>query len=90
MSDGARTLAASGRAGSLRAETTPLKLSVLLPRSGFLALIGEQCQRGADLAVPNLGDMGYTIELVNADMGSAQTSLRQLVPHQRRALGQGL
>lgn len=49
---------------------TPLKLGVLLPRSGHLALIGQACQRGADLAVPILADMGYQVQLMNADTES--------------------
>ena len=48
----------------------PLKLGVLLPRSGFLALIGQACQRGADMAVPVLADMGQPITLMNADTES--------------------
>jgi branched-chain amino acid transport system substrate-binding protein len=49
----------------------PLKLGVLLPRSGHLALIGQACQRGADLAVPLLAERGHQIELMNADTESS-------------------
>ncbi len=49
---------------------TPLKLGVLLPRSGHLALIGQACQRGIDVGMPILRDMGYSIELMNADTES--------------------
>lgn len=49
----------------------PLRLGVLLPRSGHLALIGQACQRGAELAVPLLADMGYTVQLVSADTESS-------------------
>lgn len=49
----------------------PLRIGVLLPRSGHLALIGQACQRGADLAVPMLADMGMEVELVNADTESS-------------------
>lgn len=49
----------------------PLKLGVLLPRSGFLSLIGQACQRGAEMAVPILNDMGYNVELMNADTESS-------------------
>ena len=49
---------------------TPLKLGVLLPRSGHLALIGQACQRGADIGLPMLRDMGYSIELMHADTES--------------------
>ena len=34
----------------LRAEQAPLKVGVLLPRSGFEAEIGQDCQRGVDVA----------------------------------------
>jgi branched-chain amino acid transport system substrate-binding protein len=54
----------------------PLKLGVLLPRSGHLALIGQACQRGADIGLPLLKDMGYNIELMNADTESNPDSGR--------------
>jgi branched-chain amino acid transport system substrate-binding protein len=49
----------------------PLKIGVLLPRSGFLALVGQACQRGCDLAVPILADMGMPVQLLNADFESS-------------------
>ena len=48
----------------------PLRVGILLPRSGHLALIGQACQRGAELAVPMLADMGSAVELVSADTES--------------------
>jgi len=48
----------------------PLRVGVLLPRSGHLALIGQACQRGAEVAVPMLADMGQAVELVSADTES--------------------
>ncbi len=75
-----RTFATGAAAGALllssglpvrRARAAePLKLGVLLPRSGHLALIGQACQRGAELAVPILADMGHQITLMNADTES--------------------
>jgi branched-chain amino acid transport system substrate-binding protein len=66
-----------------RAETTPLKIGGLLPRSGFLALIGQSCQRGRDLALPILKDMGHSVELMNADFESkpdvARTQAEKLI-----------
>ena len=53
-----------------RAQTTALKVGILLPRSGFEAQIGQGCQRGFDVAVPILRDMGYAIELMLADTES--------------------
>jgi branched-chain amino acid transport system substrate-binding protein len=76
-------LAAAGPFPIARAQTTALKVGVLLPRSGFLALIGQQCQRGCDLAVPILKDMGYAVELMNADTESkpdvARTQAEKLI-----------
>jgi branched-chain amino acid transport system substrate-binding protein len=60
----------SFRIGAARAAGEPLKIGGLLPTSGFLALIGQACQRGRDLALPILKDMGYSIELMNADTES--------------------
>ena len=34
----------------LRAQSGPLKVGVILPRSGFEAGIGQDCQRGVDIA----------------------------------------
>ena len=65
------------------AQATPLKIGSLLPRSGFLALIGQACQRGRDLALPILKDMGYSVELMNADFESkpdvARTQAEKLI-----------
>ena len=76
-------LAATGSLRSARAQGGALKVGVLLPRSGFLALIGQQCQRGADLAVPILKDMGHGVELMNADTESkpdvARTQAERLI-----------
>ena len=36
--------------GIVRAQSPKLKVGVLLPRSGTQALIGQSCQKGADLA----------------------------------------
>jgi len=76
-------LAAARPVSRARAEAAPLKVGVLLPRSGFLALIGQQCQRGSDLAVPILRDRGYALELINADTESkpdvARTQAEKLI-----------
>lgn len=79
---GSLLLAAGLPVRRARAATT-LKLGVLLPRSGHLALIGQQCQRGFDVAVPILREMGYDIELLNADIESspdiARTQAEKLI-----------
>jgi len=65
------------------AQAAPLKIGVLLPRSGLFAQIGQQCQRGSDIAVPVLRDMGYAVELMNADTESkpeiARTQAEKLI-----------
>src|SRR5213595_521520 len=51
-----------------RAQSGPLKVGVLLPRSGFQASIGQDCQRGADLAPALLKSLGLPdLQLMNAD-----------------------
>jgi len=70
-----RLLATAGAAATLvaapaigRAQASPLKVGVLLPRSGVQASIGQDCQRGADLAAPILKALGYPdLQLMNAD-----------------------
>lgn len=49
----------------------PLKVGILLPRSGLQALIGQSCQKGADLAPELLRQrLGVELELMNADTES--------------------
>jgi branched-chain amino acid transport system substrate-binding protein len=62
------TLAALAPFGIVRAQSNKLKVGVLLPRSGFQALIGQSCQKGADLAPEVLKSLlGVDVELMNAD-----------------------
>ena len=55
---------------ALAQATPPLRVAVLLPRSGFYAQIGQACQRGADLAVPILAARGIAVELMSVDVES--------------------
>src|SRR5450631_3980493 len=67
----ASTLAMYAFPRRLGAETAKLKVGVLLPRSGLQALIGQSCQRGADVAPELLRQrLGVDIELMNADTES--------------------
>ena len=67
----AGTLALSALPRPSRAETAKLKVGVLLPRSGLQALIGQSCQKGADIAPALLRQrLGVDIELMNADTES--------------------
>ncbi|MDP2410489.1 MAG: ABC transporter substrate-binding protein [Pseudolabrys sp.] len=52
----------------VRAQGAALKVGVLLPRSGYQAGIGQDCQRGVDIAAGILKDMGMpSLQIVNAD-----------------------
>ncbi len=57
-----------GAPAIVRAQGAALKVGVLLPRSGAQASIGQDCQRGADLAGPILKSLGLPdLQLMNAD-----------------------
>ena len=69
-----KAVAAAGAAtalapfGIVHAQAQKLRVGVLLPRSGFQGLIGQSCQKGADLAPGVIkGLLGVYIELINAD-----------------------
>ena len=52
----------------VRAQSGPLKVGSLLPRSGVQALIGQDCQRAVELAPAMLQDLGLPeITIMNAD-----------------------
>jgi branched-chain amino acid transport system substrate-binding protein len=68
----------------VRAQGARLKVGVLLPRSGVQALIGQSCQKGADLAPEVIRQiLGVDVELMNADTESntdvARTRAERLV-----------
>jgi branched-chain amino acid transport system substrate-binding protein len=55
----------------VRGQANELKVGVLLPRSGVQAGIGQDCQRGVDIATGILKDLGYpTLRIMNADTES--------------------
>jgi branched-chain amino acid transport system substrate-binding protein len=60
-----------------------LKIGLLLPRSGYLASAGQQCQRGADIAPGILKDMGMAVQITSVDFESkpdlARTQAEKLV-----------
>ena len=62
-------LAATGaRLDFARAQSGPLKVGVLLPRSGAQAGIGQDCQRGVDLAPAIFKELGLPeLAIMNAD-----------------------
>ena len=52
----------------LRAQGAPLKVGVLLPRSGAQASIGQDCQRGVELAPAIFKELGLPeLAIMNAD-----------------------
>ncbi len=61
----------------VRAAGGPLKVGVILPRSGYMAGIGQDCQRGVDVAVPILKDLGYPdLEIMGGDTESSVDTAR--------------
>jgi branched-chain amino acid transport system substrate-binding protein len=76
-------LTGAGRTGGARAATRPIKIGSLLPRSGYEAIIGQGCQRSVELAKKMLPEMGYAIEVVDADTESkpevARTQAEKLI-----------
>ena len=68
----------------VRAQAAKLKVGVLLPKSGLQGLIGQSCQKGADLAPAVIKDLlGVNIELMNADtetnVDTARTRAERLI-----------
>src|SRR5437899_3745159 len=61
-------LAATARLDFARAQSGPLKVGVLRPRSGAQAGIGQDCQRGVALAPPIFKALGLPeLAIMNAD-----------------------
>src|SRR5207302_6493095 len=61
-------LAGSAPFSILRAQSAPLKVGVLLPRSGAQAGIGQDCQRGVELAPAIFKQLGLPeLAIINAD-----------------------
>jgi branched-chain amino acid transport system substrate-binding protein len=68
----------------VRAQSSKLKVGVLLPKSGLQGLIGQSCQKGADLAPLVIKErLGVDIELLNADtetnVDTARTRAEKLI-----------
>jgi branched-chain amino acid transport system substrate-binding protein len=68
----------------VRAQSTKLKVGVLLPKSGVQGVIGQSCQKGADLAPSVIRDLlSIDIELMNADtetnVDTARTRAERLI-----------
>ncbi|MBO0740655.1 MAG: ABC transporter substrate-binding protein [Hyphomicrobiaceae bacterium] len=89
----------TGLAGSLAAQAfaiaeaqgasggAPLKVGVLLPRSGVQAGIGQDCQRGVDIAPGILKDLGLPeLAIMNAD---TETNVEVARARAERLIGEG-
>src|ERR1051325_10212761 len=68
----------------VRGQSRKLKIGVLLPKSGLQGLIGQSCQKGADLAPAVIRDwLGTEIELMSADtetnIDTARTRAERLI-----------
>jgi branched-chain amino acid transport system substrate-binding protein len=74
----AATAATFGAPAILRAQSGPLKVGVLLPRSGFEAGIGQDCQRGVDIASGILKPLGMPdLTIMNGDTESNVDTARE-------------
>jgi branched-chain amino acid transport system substrate-binding protein len=72
------TAAMLGAPAIVRAQSGPLKVGVLLPRSGFEAGIGQDCQRGVDIAPPILKSLGLPeLTIMNGDTESNVNTARE-------------
>jgi branched-chain amino acid transport system substrate-binding protein len=78
LAGAAATAAALAAPAMVRAQNGPLKVGVLLPRSGFEAGIGQDCQRGVDIAPPILKSLGLPeLTIMNGDTESNVDTARE-------------
>ncbi len=68
---------------NVRGQGAPIRIGSLLPRSGFEALIGADCQQGLEVAKSMLKAMGHNFEVVDGDTESkpevARTQAERLI-----------
>src|SRR5580692_3063079 len=78
LAGAAATAATVAAPAVLRAQSGPLKVGVLLPRSGFEAGIGQDCQRGVDIAPGILKSLGLPdLTIMNGDTESNVDTARE-------------
>ena len=70
-----------------RAQGAALKVGVLLPRSGYQAGIGQDCQRGVDITAGILKDLGLPpLQIMNAD---TETNVETARARAEKLIGEG-
>ena len=78
LAGAAATAATVAAPAILRAQGGPLKVGVILPRSGFEAGIGQDCQRGVDIAPGVLKSLGMPeLTIINGDTESNVDTARE-------------
>jgi branched-chain amino acid transport system substrate-binding protein len=71
----------------VRAQGAALKVGVLLPRSGYQAGIGQDCQRGVDITAGILKDLGLpSLQIMNAD---TETNVEVARSRAEKLIGEG-
>jgi branched-chain amino acid transport system substrate-binding protein len=77
LASAAATVVTFAAPAVVRAQGGPLKVGVLLPRSGFEANIGQDCQRGVDVAPAIFKSMGLPdLAILNGDTESSVDTAR--------------
>jgi branched-chain amino acid transport system substrate-binding protein len=78
LAGAAATAATLAAPAIVRAQAGPLKVGCLLPRSGFEAGIGQDCQRGVDLAPAILKSLGLPeLTIMDGDTESNTNTARE-------------
>jgi branched-chain amino acid transport system substrate-binding protein len=78
LAGAAATITTLAAPAIVRAQSGPLKVGVILPRSGFEAGIGQDCQRGVDIAPGVLKELGMPeLTIMNGDTESNVDTARE-------------
>jgi len=78
LAGAAATAATLAAPALVRAALAPLKVGVILPRSGFEAGIGQDCQRGVEVAPPILKSLGLPdLTIMSGDTESNVDTARE-------------
>ncbi len=87
LAGAAATAATVAAPAIVRAQGAPLKVGVLLPRSGYEAGIGQDCQRGVDITSAVLKTLGMPeLTIINGDTESSVDTARE---HAEKLIGDG-